>query len=267
MDKQLTAIGIILLLIIVGLSGCFGQATKDFNKEYDADENTILSVININGPITISTGIGNKISLDATMRSNIGESELDNIKIEVTEVKNLIDIETKYLGSGSIQISTDMEINVPNYVIVNSVSSSNGQVRITDAKGNVTAHSSNGDVIIQDVDGYIDVITSNGRVEVKDSTGIKNIRSSNGDIFVEIFDFKENIIISTSNGGISVYINQALNANLMVTTSNGRISITELNLDITSSEEKRIVGKLGVGGNNIEITTSNGNINIYKLNT
>ena len=52
MKKQLSVLGLILILGIMTLSGCIGQATKDFNKEYDADENTILQVTNINGPIT-----------------------------------------------------------------------------------------------------------------------------------------------------------------------------------------------------------------------
>lgn len=267
MKKQLSVLGLILILGIMTLSGCIGQATKDFNKEYDADENTILQVTNINGPITITQWTGDTVSVDATMRSNIGESELDNIEIEVTESNNLIDIETKYLGSGSVQVSTDMNIKVPNYVTIDTVTSSNGEVRISGTKGNTTAHSSNGAVIIQDVDGYVDASTSNGRVEIKDTTGIANVHSSNGEINVEVLDFINNSTISTSNGGISVYINPSLNADIEMTTSNGKISLSGITLNISTLEDKYVVGKLGDGGNNIDISTSNGNIHLYKLNT
>ena len=264
MKKQLSAIGLILL-ITIGLSGCLGQATKEFNKEYESDENTILQITNINGPIKITKWNRNTVVVDATMRSNIGESELDNIEIEVTENNNLIDIVTNYLGSGSVQVSTDMNINAPTYVTIDSVTTTNGEVRISGIKGNITAHSSNGAVIIQNVNGYVDASTSNGRVEIKDTTGIVNVHSSNGDIYAEVFDFKENITISTSNGRISVYINPAINADIEMTTSNGRVSISGLSLNLTITEEKHKEGKLGTGGNSITITTSNGDINLYKL--
>ena len=166
MKKQLSAIGLILL-ITIGLSGCLGQATKEFNNEYESDENTILQITNINGPIKITKWSGNTVVVDATMRSNIGESELDNIEIEVTENNNLIDIVTNYLGSGSVQVSTDMNINAPTYVTIDSVTTSNGEVRISGIKGNITAHSSNGAVIIQNVNGYVDASTSNIFFKIK----------------------------------------------------------------------------------------------------
>jgi DUF4097 and DUF4098 domain-containing protein YvlB len=92
------------------------------------------------------------------------------------------------------------------------------------------------------------------------------LKSSNLGIYAEVYDFKENISISTSNGKITIYLNPSLNADIEMTTSNGRISISDLSLDLTISEEKHKSGKLGDGGNNIVITTSNGDINLYKLN-
>lgn len=266
MKKQLLVIEIFLLFIIIVLSGCLGVATKDFNNEYETNENTVLKITNINGQIIISQWDGDTVTVDATSRSYVGENELNNIEIEVNEDDNLIDIETKYLGTGSVEVSTDMTIKVPSYINIDTVSTSNGGVRISGIKGNTTAHSSNGAVIIQNVNGYVDASTSNGRVEIKDTTGIVNAHSSNGDIYAEIFDFKENITISTSNGRISVYINPILNADIEMTTSNGLVSINGLSLDLTTSEDKHKEGKLGNGGNSIFITTSNGDIDLYELN-
>jgi hypothetical protein len=266
MEKQLLMIVTIIVLVVVGLSGCFGVATKDFNNEYETNENTVLKISNINGQIDINKWDGDKVTVDATSRSYIGENELNNIEIEVDEDNNLIDIETKYLGTGSVEVTTDMIIKVPNYVTVDTVSTSNGEVHISGTKGNTSAHSSNGAVIIQNVNGYVNASTSNGKIEIKDTTGIKNAYSSNGDIYVEVFDFQENITISTSNGGISVYISPVLNADIEMTTSNGQVSISGLSLDLTTNEDKHKEGKLGNGGNSISITTSNGDIDLYKLN-
>ena len=154
---------------------------------------------------------------------------------------------------------------MPQYVTVDSAKTSNGAVQISGTKGDVKATSSNGAIIIENVDGYVSATTSNGRIEVKGTTGIKDLTSSNLGIYAEVYDFQENISISTSNGGITVYINPSLNADISMTTSNGQISINGVTLNLTISEEKHKTGELGDGGNTLDIHTSNGNINLRKL--
>ncbi len=266
MKKQLMIAVIIILFVSVGLTGCIGSVSKEFNEEYEINENTILKVANINGEVEIIRWDGNTVTLDAKVSSYKGNDELEKIKIDVIESDNVIDIETKYLGLGSVEVSTDMIIKVPNLVTVDKVTTSNGDIRISGIKGNTTVYSSNGGITITDVDGYVTATSSNGDIEIKDTTGIADLKTSNGHIYAEIFSFKENISLNTSNGGISVYINPSLNVDIEMKTSNGAISISGLQLEITFSEEDHKVGRLGEGGNKLDINTSNGNINLYKLN-
>ena len=266
MKKYLLTVGIILVFFVVGLSGCFDLVSKEFNGEYEADKNTILKVTNINGKIEINSWDGNTVTLDAEISSNRGNDELEKIQIDVVESNNVIDIQTKYLGTGNCKASTDMIIKVPTFVTVDMVTTSNGDIRVSETKGNITAHSSNGGITIVDVDGYVALSSSNGDIEVKGTTGIADLDTSNGDIRVRIFDFQENINIGTSNGDINVYINPSLNATIDMTTSNGQISISGVSLNLTTDEEERKVGNLGGSGNTITITTSNGDIYLYKLN-
>jgi DUF4097 and DUF4098 domain-containing protein YvlB len=265
MKKQLSIFGIILLLLLAGLTGCIGLVSKEFNAEYIANENTILKVTNINGEIKIVSWNSNNVSIHAVTESFQGNDELEKIRIEVVEINDLIDIETKFLGTGSVKASTDMTIKVPTFITVDNVTTSNGEVRISGTKGNITAHSSNGDMIIEDVDGYVKVSSSNGKIEVKETTGIDDLHTSNGEIHTEIFDFKDDVNITSSNGKITVYINPSLNADIEMRTSNGDISMSGVTLTITRSEEKHMEGTLGEGGNKIFIQTSNGDIQLYNL--
>jgi DUF4097 and DUF4098 domain-containing protein YvlB len=91
------------------------------------------------------------------------------------------------------------------------------------------------------------------------------LKSSNLGINAEVYDFRDNVSISSSNGGITVYINTSLNVNIEMTTSNGQISIKDVTLNNQVSEDKHIEGLLGEGGKLLDIQTSNGNINLYKL--
>lgn len=265
MKKQFLIVGIILVLLIAGLTGCIGLVSKEVNAEYEANENTVLKVTNINGEIKINSWNSDNVSLHAVTESYQGNDELEKIRIDVIESNNVIDIETKFLGTGSVESSTDITIKVPIFITVDTVTTSNGEVRISDTKGNITAHSSNGDVIIEDVDGYVKVSSSNGKIEVKETTGINDLHTSNGEIYAEIFDFKDDVNITSSNGRITVYINPSLNADIEMITSNGEISVSGVTLTITRSEEKHMEGTLGEGGNKIFIQTSNGDIQLYNL--
>jgi hypothetical protein len=268
MKKQFLIIGITLLLIVVGLSGCLGpEVTEYFNEEYAANTNTVLKVTNINGQIEIYAQDGDTVTVDAIKRTRQGRDELEKIEINVTESDNEINVEAKYLGVGSVRVSTDMNIKAPSYVTVDTVTTSNGAVQISGVKGNISAHSSNGAIVIEDIDGYVKASTSNGNIDIEDTTGIGDLETSNGRINTEIYDFKENITISSSNGKITVYINSDLNADIEMITSNGEISISGISLELTKSEEKHIEGKLGDGGNKILIQTSNGDIVLNKLST
>jgi hypothetical protein len=265
MKKQLLIIGITVALLSVGLSGCLGSVSKEFSSEYEANENTVLKVTNINGNVEITSWDGNAVTLNAETRSNQGNDELDKIQIDVVESNNVIDIETTFLGTGSVEATTDITIKVPTFVTVDTITTSNGEIQISNTKGNVTAVSSNKAIIIENVDGYVKATTSNRRIEIKGTTGIRDLHTSNEGIYAEIYDFQENISIRTSNDRITLYINPSLNANVTITTSNGQISISGLSLDLTTSEKTYKSGKLGEGGNRISIHTSNSDINLYNL--
>jgi hypothetical protein len=266
MNNKVFIVGITLMFLVAGLSGCFGpQATDYFNGEYEANENTVLKVTTLNGQIEITAWDEDTVSFNAVKKSSIGQEELDKVEINVIENENRIEIEAKYIGQRTTTPSVDMNIKVPRYVTVDSATTSNGAVQISGTKGDVKATSSNGAIIIENVDGYVSATTSNGRIEVKGTTGIKDLTSSNLGINAEVYDFQENITISTSNGGITVYVNPSLNSDINMETSNGQISISGITLNLTISEEKHKSGTLGDGGNRISIQTSNGNIKLYEL--
>jgi len=267
MDKRFFIVLLALILASIGFSGCFGsRSTEYFNEEYEVNENTVLKVSTINGQIEIIGWNEDKISFNAIKKSNYGRDELDYVEIDVEQNEDEIEIEAYYTGTRSSQPSVDMNIKVPSYVIVDRVSTSNGAIDISNVKGDVIASTSNGGIFIDNVDGFVKATTNNGRIEIEDTEGVMDLTSSNLGIDAEIFDFNDDIEISTSNGGITLYINPSLNADLDITTSNGYITIdNNLVLSMSISEEKHKEGQLGDGGNQIDIHTSNGNIKIYEL--
>ena len=158
-----------------------------------------------------------------------------------------------------------MNIKIPSYVTVDTLTTSNGAIIIKDVEGNITAHSSNGEINIENVEGYVTATTSNGRIDVKGTTGVNDLQTSNGAVNADIYDFLKNISITTSNGEIILYINPSLNADIEIVTSNGKITTSGIMLSLIVNEEKHKIGTLGDGGNKIFIKTSNGDIKVYDL--
>lgn len=267
MQRKVIICGIITLFFVVaGLSGCFGpQSTDYFNGSYAANEQTILTVTNINGQVEIIGWDGNNVTVNAVKKSSFGMEELDKIDIKVTSIGNYLNIETKYTGIATIQGSVDMNIKVPRFIHIETVMTSNGAIQIKDTKGDMETSSSNGAIIIDSVDGYVSAETSNGRIEIKETAGIKNIQTSNGAITAEVADFHDDTHIETSNGPITIYLNPSLNATIEMTTSNSKITVEGITLNVELLEDTHVIGSIGSDGHKLDIRTSNGKIQLIKL--
>jgi len=99
MKKQYVIVGILVVFLVGGLSGCVGpQTTEYFNAEYEANENTVLKVTTLNGQIEITAWDGDNVSFNAVKKSTFGQEELDKVEINVIESENKIEIEAKYMG-------------------------------------------------------------------------------------------------------------------------------------------------------------------------
>jgi len=253
MKKVMFAVAL-LIFIIVGFSGCIdlsnnssGPEVKSyFEDEYDADEDTILSVSTVNGEITITSWDGKKISLNATKRTRNGEDDLNNAEIVVSENGNKINIEIQHAQPIRSR-AVDLDIKIPYNVTVESATSTNGPIAI------------------ENVEGFVKATTTNGPIEIKGTTGIDDLISTNGGITAEIFDIQENIDIQTTNGGITLYLKSTINASIKISTTNGGINVDGAFITVTESSSKSFRGIIGNGEYSIDVITTNGGIKIYEL--
>lgn len=272
LKSKLFVFTLIMILTIVDISGCININTESpssevreyFESEYDANDDTILSVSTVNGAITITSWDGVNISLNATKRSTYGIEDLDKAEIIVTENNNEITIEIQHTQPIRTR-AVNLDIKIPYNVTIESASSTNGPIQITDTKGDTVLSNTNGPINIEDVDGYIKASTTNGCIEIKGTTGIDDLTTTNGGITAEIFDIKDDVNIQSTNGGISVYIKSTINASIEIATTNGSISVDEALILITESSSKSLKGTIGTGGDTINILTTNGGINVYAL--
>jgi hypothetical protein len=270
MKLKISIFFIAITVIILGLSGCIffeepgPEVIEYFEEEYNANENTTINAQTINGGIEIISWDGESVLVNATKKSRYGTDDLKNIKIKVTENNNQISIVIQLPDSAGHR-SVDLDIKVPYNVSVGKISSTNGGIEISEVKGNADVSTTNGGVVVKDTDGYVKVVTNNGGIVIENTTGIDHVTSTNGGIVVEIFDIMDDVVIQTTNGGVTAFINQELNANIDVTAVNSDISVEDLEISTIESSYNYLRGTLGEGGDKITISSTNGDINIHKL--
>ena len=271
MKKEFVVVAFVIL-IILGLSGCIdlgvetpGPEVRGFiYSEYDATNNSILSVSTVNGEISITSWSGENISLNATKRSKYGEDDLDKAEIVVTENGNEITIEIKHTQPIRSR-AVDLDIKIPYNVTVKSATSTNGPIEISNTMGNIVLTNTNEPIDVEDVDGYVKATTTNGDIYILRTTGVDDLVSTNGDISAEIFDIQKDVDIQTTNGGIDLYIKPTLNSSIQISTTNGGITVGGDFISVTESSSNSFKGTIGTGGYTINVVTLNGGIKIYEL--
>jgi len=268
MKSESFVIVILNLLLIGTISGCIGpEMTESFNREYPVNPQTIVRVSSINGGITITGWAGDSVSVSAVKHSRSGEDGLRNLNISVSQLGNYLVIETKYTGQLLMQSGVDYSIKIPFNTTIDSLTTTNGGIQVSNVKGNLSTVSSNGAITIENVNGIVSVTTSNAHIDIQNVTGIGNLRTSNAAVDTEIQSISSDVDIETSNGAVTVYINPLLNATLEMTTSNADIQLQGIALNTSLLEDTHVIGALGSGGKKIDIRTSNAHIYVYKLET
>jgi DUF4097 and DUF4098 domain-containing protein YvlB len=195
-------------------------------------------------------------------------------------------------------------IKVPRKTRLDNVATSNAGLRIENIEGRAHARTSNGGIRLYDIGGDLEATTSNGGIEAQKVTGQTILHTSNGrirgdnlhggleaattnssiDVTVSDADPARPLILSSSNGGVTLnlltwkgneirattsngsvnlLLPAALNARVKASTSNG--SVTS-DFEMTSSHVSKtsLDGRIGQGGAPISAQTSNGNVRIAK---
>jgi Toastrack DUF4097 len=209
-------------------------------------------------------------------------SLVEAIRLEAREEAGVLALSFDVPGRWNRRGWVDVEVVAPRSLRVDVVAA-NGRVCVQGLRSAVRCKSSNGTIRIEDVVGDISVATSNAKVKTICTCGRLRARSSNGKI--ELEEHRGSVDASTSNGMIRCEVDELGAEGVVLTTSNGRISLDlpdEVNGDVdirvdngvirtarevngAAREESRgrVKGTLGRGGVPIRLRASNGTISLH----
>jgi hypothetical protein len=267
MNKWCSSVG--LAVAVVAFSGCSleaGHAMMDlvqgsqesaesFEWSGEIAQGDVIEIKGVNGQLVATRTSGEEVEVTATRTGR--RDDPNEVRIEVVEHDCGVTICAVYPREGNEclpgdrgrlsvrnnDVKVEFEVEVPDGVRFTG-RSVNGSIRAEDLDSDVIAHT---------VNGAIDIST-NGRAEAETVNG--SIEADMGRA-----DWDHDVSFETVNGSISLTLPEGVNADVRARTVNGRIR-TDLPLTVREVGRRRLDGRLGDGGPELELETVNRSITL-----
>jgi DUF4097 and DUF4098 domain-containing protein YvlB len=297
-----------LAIGLLGLTACdmdlgdMERFNQDFHYSYAMHSNGKLSVETFNGSVEISGWDQRTVDISGT-KYGPSQQAADDLKVTIDNSPDSVSIRVLRPSDRRHNLGARFVIKVPRGVILDRITTSNGQIRTTGGSGPVRLRTSNGQIHVAGWEGTVDAQTSNGSVDLLDVNGDAVVHTSNGRIHAErlsgSFDattsnggvradlerpdrpvrvetsngpveltlpdgFDREVRVNSNNAGISVHLPLGLNAHILARTNNSSIS-SDFDLRVQGEISKnRMDATIGNGGGLIDLSTSNGSIRLLK---
>ena len=276
MRRKISTLALVLGAAVPMLSACtsmraYAQTGRSSDTPFTwsgtVREGRWVYVRNLNGPVRVEQGTGDKVEVRAEKRWRRGDPE--DVKITVRQVgsgggdvlvcalwndRSTCDEDGYHSHSDGWwrnndhnDVQVEFVVRLPAGVKVDA-STVNGGVEIEGATSNVVAH------------------TVNGSIDARSTGGSVTAHTTNGDVMVSSARLDgDHTEFSTVNGTITVSLPASVNADVEMHTVNGRLS-SDFPLTVEGSfSPRRLHATLGKGGPTLRLSTVNGSIRLRKL--
>ena len=237
----------LVLLLLVSPNVFAATEERVIHQTFELNELGTVELSNVNGDVTIRGWDKKQVDIKATKR---GPAEfLDDIEIEIDASPERLTIETKYPRTRrETHVSVEYELMVPKHAKLDSITNVNGAI---DVAG---------------VQGEIRINTVNGSAEMNGTTSSVDAETVNGNITAKWIEFPSNgaVKMRTVNGSLELELPSNANADVEASSMNGSIH-TDFPITVQGRFlSRKLEGKIGNGGSNIDLSTVNGAIDILK---
>ena len=267
---------LILAVLVTGVSLARAQdretvwVEEEKTFHLDAGELESFEALTYNGSVTIraATGTRSDIEILAKIRAGAKTTEQAHACLEEVEV---VALSRDSLGSVKAQRSREnqpedwksavsFEVMMPSELAL-SVRTFNGSINAKEMRGPCDLKTHNGSVEVSAGSGELKALTHNGNITASSASPKVFLQSHNGQIQATLAASHVGGDITTSNGNITVRLNESTSTQLRASTSLGRVQCGIALADMQKTD-KQLSGRLGSGDGSLVISTSLGNVNL-----
>jgi hypothetical protein len=226
----------------------FANTDQVFNEIYKLPAGGHFQLDNVNGSVQVEGWDRDEVEVHAVKSSQTDARDLDQVKIEVESHPGEVDVHTRYPTGEGAEVAVEYHIRVPYRVLLGSIQTVNGSLRV------------------RGVDGGGELRSVNGNVEVTESSGRFSAKTTNGNLRLELRHLIDGapMNLETVNGSVVLGLPANASADLKVNNMNGELYS---DIPVTSTDAlpgaRAFHGRLGHGGGGaISVRTINGGIRL-----
>ena len=219
MNRYLLTSSITIALLILAATAVTAQ--DEVHKSYPLTANGTVSVTNVSGFIRITGWSENRVQVDAVKRGNKDDFAL--VEIRVTDSPERLQIETitpRMNWGRNRQVWVEYELKVPRGAILNSISTTSGDISILDAGARVTARSTSGNITVRGTSGDTNLHTTSGDVTADRTNGALTINCTSGTVRVR--EVSARLSVHTTSGDVTA---TDLRDDATITATSGAIRV------------------------------------------
>jgi len=231
------------------------QPFEEFQRFLPFSPGGTLSLQNTDGNIEIIGWEENECEVYAERRIfHTQERRLRILKFDLYIPKISIDSFESFIKIQTVPAPAEEASNVVDYFI-----------RVPEAVNLKDITNRRGDIFVADLYGEVYVETQEGDVTVDNFSGSLHVSVEKGNVEGRLFDLRkeDEIILSTANGQITLYLQPDVSARVEIFAPNGKI-INEFYPESPSVLNKSSV-EIGKGNAWISVTAENGDVTIKKI--
>ena len=222
--------------------------TESFSKTLPLKAGDRFALKNTNGYVRVTTWDRNEVEITAQKIASRRKDDLDRVRIEVETPGSDVRVDTIYERFRNVRVKVNYEVKVPAGVILETIRSTNGDIRMEGG------------------DGRIVLATNNGTIRARNLRGSVSADTTNGSIYLELDEVRSDIRADTTNGSVNLRLGGEVNADFRARSTNGSITVDfPVTIKGTISSRHRIEGQIGEGGPSIELETTNGSIRVNRM--
>ena len=194
----------------VSFNQLHGRAAREFKRTYPLTAGGKVEIVNVNGPIVVSTGEAGSVQVTAAMTARAmtddrAKEVLDAAKIEESAAPDHVRVATaRGNRRGGLRVAYTVTVPADSRV---ELTTTNGDLQGKNLRGHLKAMMMNGEIELDGIEGTVDAAAVNGRMTVKMSavTGAIRLDGTNGRVNLELpKDARATLTARSVNGGIAV---------------------------------------------------------------